>query len=329
MSALAPLLQSFFLERLGRQRQASPQTISAYRDCFKLLLAFAARQRGKPPSRLQVEDLDAGLIAAFLDHLEHQRHNSVRTRNARLAAVHSLFSYAALRCPEQAATIERVLAIPQKRFQPALVSFLDHQEVAALLRAPDRTSWTGRRDHALLAVAAESGLRVSELTALRIADMRTGSSTYLRCQGKGRKERSTPLTSATSAVLRTWLKERGGSEQDPVFPTRKGGALGRSAVEHLIAKYAALAASNHPPLASRHVTPHVLRHTAAMALLHAGVDTSVITLWLGHQSVETTQIYLHADMTIKEQALARTTPPETTPGRYKPPDALLAFLDRL
>lgn len=218
MSALAPLLQSFFLERLGRQRQASPQTISAYRDCFKLLLAFAARQRGKPPSRLQVEDLDAGLIAAFLDHLEHQRHNSVRTRNARLAAVHSLFSYAALRCPEQAATIERVLAIPQKRFHQALVSFLDHQEVAALLRAPDRTSWTGRRDHALLAVAAESGLRVSELTALRIADMRTGSSTYLRCQGKGRKERSTPLTSATSAVLRTWLKERGGSEQNRSSP---------------------------------------------------------------------------------------------------------------
>lgn len=260
MSALAPLLQSFFLDRLGRQRQASPQTISAYRDCFKLLLAFAAQRRAKPPSRLQVEDLDAGLITAFLDHLEHQRHNSARTRNARLAAVHSLFSYAALRCPEQAATIERVLAIPQKRFQRAPVCFLDQHEVTALLRAPDRGTWTGRRDHALLAVTAESGLRVSELTALRIADVRTGSSTYLRCHGKGRKERSTPLTSATSAVLRTWLKERGGGEQDPVFPTRTGSALGRSAVEHLITKYAARAAASCPSLTGKNVTPHTLRH---------------------------------------------------------------------
>ncbi len=330
MSSLAPLLQSFFVERLDRQRRASPETVSAYRDCFRLLLFFVAEALRKAPSKLLLEDLDAEMIGAFLDHLEQERHNSVRTRNARLAAVHSLFNYAALRHPEHAQLIQRVLAIPQKRCEQKLVSFLSRDEVEALLQAPDCTSWTGRRDRVLLAVAVESGLRVSELTGLRVSDVAVGSSsTYLHCRGKGRKERSTPLTSATAALLRAWMEEGASGNDQALFPTRGGGPLSRSAVEHLVTKYARLAANSCPSLAAKRVTPHVLRHTAAMALLQAGVDSSVIALWLGHAGVETTQIYLHADMTIKERALAKMTPAGTPLGRYQPPDELLAFLDSL
>jgi integrase/recombinase XerD len=329
MSDLAPTLQGFFTERLLTQRRASPNTIASYRDTFRLLLNFAQRRIGKAPSKLQLEDLDAVLIGSFLQHLETERHNSVRTRNTRLAAVHSLFAYAALHHPEHAALIQRVLAIPAKRTDRQLVSFLTHDEVDALLAAPDRDSWIGRRDHALLLIAVQTGLRVTELTCLTCADVDLGTGAHVCCHGKGRKERITPLTTQACGVLRVWLAERRGEPCDPLFPSRRRGPLSRDAVALLVAKHAAAATQRCPSLGGKTVSPHVLRHTCAMSLLAVGVDTSVIALWLGHEGIETTQIYLHADLAIKERALARTTPLDTKPGRYRPPDTLVAFLDAL
>jgi integrase/recombinase XerD len=329
VTLLATTLEAFFTDRLLRQRNASPHTVAAYRDAWRLLLCFAARHTGKQPARLDLNDLDASLIGAFLEHLEHDRGNTVATRNARLAAVHSLFRYAALRTPEHAALIQRVLAIPDKRFDRALVCFLTGEETDALLASPDRSTWIGRRDHALLLVAVQTGLRVSELTGLRRHDVQLGTAAHLRCRGKGRKDRCTPLTTHTRDVLHTWLDERGGQPDDPLFPSRRGHPLSRDAIERLVTRHATTAARQCPTLRTKQVSPHVLRHTAAMALLHAGVDTSVIALWLGHESVETTQIYLHADLTLKERALARTAPRTGKPGRYRAPDALLTFLDNL
>lgn len=329
MSALAPVMEGFFTERLIGQRRASPHTVASYRDTFRLLLAFVERRTGKAPSRLSLGDLDAVMIAAFLDHLEAERRNSVRTRNNRLAAIHSLFAYAALRHPEHAALIQRVLAIPAKRTDRPLVSFLTGEEVDDLLAAPDRGTWVGRRDHALLLVAIHTGLRVSELTSLACRDVELGTGAHLRCHGKGRKERITPLTTEVCAVLRVWLAERRGGSNDAVFPSRRGGPLSSDAVAVLVARHVRTAASRCPTLGANTVTPHVLRHTCAMRLLAVGVDTSVIALWLGHEGVETTQIYLHADLAIKERALARTAPTGTRPGRYRPPDSLLAFLESL
>lgn len=329
MTALAPVMEGFFTERLIGQRRASPHTVASYRDTFRLLLRFAQRHTGKAPSKLDLEDFDAVRIGAFLDHLERERHNSVRTRNNRLAAIHSLFAYAALRHPEHAALIQRVLAIPAKRTDRQLVSFLTDDEVGALLAAPDRGTWVGRRDHALLLVAIHSGLRVSELTALACGDVELGSGAHLRCHGKGRKERITPLTTEVCAVLRVWLAERRGEPRDALFPSRRSGPLSSDAVAVLVSRHARAAGGHHASLATKTVTPHVLRHTCAMRLLAVGVDTSVIALWLGHEGVETTQIYLHADLAIKERALARTTPTGTTPGRYRPTDSLLAYLESL
>ena len=329
MTALAPTLQAFFTDRLARQRDASPHTIAAYRDTWRLLLGFAAARAGKQPSLLEVTDLDAPLIAAFLDHLEHDRGNSPRTRNARLAAVHSLFRYAALRHPEHAEVIARVLAIPSKRHDKALVTYLTEPQLAALLAAPDRATWAGRRDHAMLLLAAQTGLRISELTGLTIGDVHLGTGAHVSCTGKGRKQRITPLTTGTAAVLRAWMTERGGQPDQALFPARGGGRLSRDAVERRIARHTAAAAAACPSLKAKTITAHTLRHTAAMRLLHAGTDTSVIALWLGHEQAETTQIYLHADLALKEQALARTTPPDVKPGRYRPPDPLLAFLEAL
>jgi integrase/recombinase XerD len=329
VTALAPTLQAFFTDRLTRQRQASPHTIAAYRDTWRLLLSFATQQAGKQPSQLDLGDLDAPLIGAFLDHLERERDNCARTRNARLAAIHSLFRYAALRHPEHAETIARVLAIPPKRYDKALVTYLTEPEVNALLAAPDRTTWAGRRDHALILLAAQTGLRISELTGLTIGDVHLGTGPHVSCTGKGRKQRITPLTTMTVAVLRTWLAERGGQPDQPLFPTRTGRRLSRDAVERRIAKHTTTAVTRCPSLKAKAITAHTLRHTAAMRLLHAGTDTSVIALWLGHEQAETTQIYLHADLALKEKALARTKPPDARPGRYQPPDKLLAFLEAL
>lgn len=329
MSALAPTLQAFFTDRLLQQRHASAHTIAAYRDALRLLLVFAQQHTGKQPSRLDLDDLDAPLIAAFLDHLERERGNSVRTRNARLAAIHSLFRFAALRHPEHAAVIQRVLAMPPKRSDRALITYLAEPEIDALLAVPDQTTWVGRRDHALLLLAIQTGLRASELIGLTCGDLHLGAGAHLSCHGKGRKDRVTPLTSGTVATLTTWLSERAGDPTSPVFPTSRGRQLSRDALEHRLAKYLPLAARACPSLAEKKVTLHVLRHTTAMRLLHAGVDTAVIALWLGHESVETTQIYLHADLALKERALARTTPLNSTPGRYRPPDTMLAFLEAL
>ena len=329
MSALAPTLQTFFTERLVGQRQASPHTLAAYRDTMRLLLRFAAERRCIEPAKLEISDLDAPLVSTFLDHREHDHGNSVRTRNARLAAIRSLFRFAAFRHPEHAAVIQRVLAIPPKRFDRRLVTFLTEPEVEALLAAPDRTTWTGRRDHTLFAVAVQTGLRVSELIALRDADIHLGVGPHVSCVGKGRKQRITPLTAPVVAVLRNWLVERAGQASDPLFPTRTGRTLSRDALEHRLRTSVATAVHTCPSLREKTITLHVLRHTAAMRLLHAGVDTSVIALWLGHEQVETTQIYLHADLGLKERALARTMPLHTSPGRYRPSDALLAFLEAL
>lgn len=329
MSGLAPVMEGFFTERLLAQRRASPHTIASYRDALRLLLAFVQRRTGKAPSKLAIEDLDAVVIGAFLDHLEHERHNSVRTRNNRLAAIHSLFAYAALRHPEHAALIQRVLAIPAKRMDRQLISFLTDDEVDAMLAAPDRDTWVGRRDHALLLIAVQTGLRVSELTSLTCADVELGTGAHVRCHGKGRKERITPLTIQVCAAMRVWLAERSGAPGDAVFPSRRGGPLSSDAVAFLVAKHVRTAARECPPLGTKTVTPHVLRHTCAMRLLAVGVDITVIALWLGHEGVETTQIYLHADLAIKERALGRTAPMGTTPGRYRPPDSLLAFLEGL
>jgi integrase/recombinase XerD len=329
MTVLAPTLQAFFTERLIRQRRVSDHTVIAYRDTFRLLLAFASDHTGKTPSALDLEDLDDALIGEFLNHLESDRHNGARTRNARLAAVHSLFRYAALRHPDNAALIQRVMAIPPKRYNRAVVSFLSADEVDALLAAPDRRRWIGRRDHALLLVAVQTGLRVTELTALTNQDVHLGAGAHIRCLGKGRKERCTPLTSETVGVLRAWTQERCGHASDALFPTSTGRILSRDAVALLVSRHTKTAEQTCPSLRSKAVSPHVLRHTAAMRLLQAGVDTSTIALWLGHERAETTQIYVHADQTLKEQALARTTPLGAAPGRYRPSDTLLAFLEQL
>jgi integrase/recombinase XerD len=329
MSLLAPTLQAFFSDRLIGQRGASSHTIAAYRDTFRLLLRYAVDCKHRQPCQLDIADLDAPLVGAFLHHLEHERHNGIRTHNNRLAAIHALFGYAALRHPEHAASIQRVLAIPPKRFERDLVTFLTEREVDALLAACDRTTWTGRRDHALLVLAVQTGLRISELAGLTCADVVLGVGAHVHCVGKGRKERRTPLVRQTVQVLHVWLSERKGSAHEPLFPTVTGNHLSRDALEHRIAHYVAKATMNCPSMRTKQVTTHTLRHTAAMRLLLSGVDITVIALWLGHEQVSTTTIYLHADMQQKERAIARITPPSTKPGRYRPADAVLAFLEAL
>lgn len=329
MSALAPTLQAFFTDRLIRQRNASGNTITAYRDTMRMLLTFVAAQTGVPPTRVDIDQLDAPMIGAFLDYLEHDRGNSVRTRNARLAAIHSLFRYAALAHPEHANTIARVLAIPPKRFDRALIAYLTEDEVDALLAACDPGTWTGRRDHALVLLAVQTGLRISELTGLTRGDLHLGPGAHITCHGKGRKDRITPLTATTVAVLHNWLAESSTDPNAPLFPTRRGSRLSRDAIEHRLKHYTAKATASCPSLHGKTITAHVLRHTTAMRLLHAGVDTGVIALWLGHVSVDTTQIYLHADLSLKEKTLARTSPPNSHTGRYQPPDRIIAWLEAL
>ena len=329
MSLLAPTLQAWFSERLITQRRSSPHTIAAYRDTLRLLLCFASEQTGKQPCQLDIDDLDAPLIGAFLNHLEHDRNNSISTRNARLAAIHSLYRYAALRHPEHLHTIGRVMAIPFKRHERHDVNYLTLDEIKALLSAPDRTTWLGRRDHAILLLAIQTGVRVTELVTLRISDISLATGAHAHVQGKGRKDRTTFLTPETVAVLRQWLKERGGQPNDPLFPNRQGRALTRSAVKHLIAKHIATAATNCPSLKTKHPSPHTLRHTNAMLLRAGEVDIATIAIWLGHESIKTAYIYQHADPALKEKAIARIAPLGTKPGRYRPSDTLLAFLEDL
>ena len=328
-TTLAVLLERFFIQRLISQRQASPHTISSYRDTFRLLLQFAQRRLHKPPSRLAFAEIDAPLIAAFLDDLEKSRRIAPRSRNLRLTAIRSFFRYAAYEEPSHSSQIQRVLAIPSKRHTRGLVHFLDRPEIDALLGAPDQRTWFGRRDHALLLVAVQTGLRSSELTGLQRQDIALGTGAHVRCVGKGRKERCTPLTKATVAVLKTWLRQPARHNAETLFPSASGGRLSADSFADLLAKHVSLASQACPSLRKKRVTPHVLRHSTAMELLQAGVDRAIIALWLGHESVETTQIYLDASLALKEDIMAKTTPPGGKPGRYRADDELLAFLNTL
>jgi site-specific recombinase XerD len=329
MSLVAPTLQSFFTDRLVQQRRASPRTVASYRDSLKLLVGFVHARTGKTPSTLDWDDLGPETVCAFLDHIEAERHNGPRTRNLRLTAIRSLFAYASLRHPEHAALIQRVLAVPPKRFEKPIVSFLTAEQVDALIDAPDRSRWEGRRDRALLLAAVQTGLRVSELTGLNCGDVTVGDGACVRCEGKGRKLRAVPLSRPCEAVLRVWMSERAGRRDEPLFPTRTGRRLSADAVQRLVRKHAQVAASRCPSLRAEELHPHTLRHSCAMALLHARVDTAVIALWLGHADRRSTDAYVHADMTIKQRALELTTPASTPPGRYRPPDHLLVFLESL
>lgn len=328
-TSFAALLERFFTQRLMQQRQASPHTISSYRDTFRQFLKFVHQRRHKPPSRLNFEEIDAPLIVAFLDHLERYQGVSVRTRNLRLTAIHSFFRYAAFEAPAHCAQIQRVLAIPNKRFTRTLVEFFTRCEVDALLAAPDPRTWSGRRDHAFLLVAVQTGLRLSEMTGLKHDDVMLGTGAHIRVIGKGRKERCTPLAKSTRAVLKTWLREPPRGDGDVLFPSAKGERLSVHGVQYLLNKHRLTASKVCPSLKHKRVTVHRLRHTMAMDLLQAGVDRAVIALWLGHESVETTQIYLEATLAMKEQALGKTTPALGKPGRYRPGDRLLAFLNSL
>ncbi len=323
------LLQSFFTRRLMQQRRASPHTIGSYRDTFRLLLHFAHARLGKPPTQLAFEQIDAPLIAAFLDDMENGRGIAARSRNLRLTAIRSFFRYAAFEAPAHSEQIQRVLAIPSQRFTRAQVGFLTRPEVEALFAAPDQHTWSGRRDHVILLVAVQSGLRLSELTGVRRDAVTLDMGAHIRVLGKGRKERATPLTKQTAAVLKAWLREIPDRADATVFPSARGTRLSADGVQYLLAKHVVTAAKTCPSLQQRRVTPHMLRHTTAMELLQAGMDRAVIALWLGHESVETTQIYLDANLAMKEQALAKTAPPEGKPGRYRPDDQLLAFLKGL
>jgi integrase/recombinase XerD len=329
MSSLAPLLEKFFSERLLQQRRASPNTVASYRDTFRLLLKFSATRDGTPPSQMQIDDIDADLVSAFLAHLERDRKNTIRTRNARLAAIHSFFRFIAFETPEHSAQIQRVLAIPQKRAEKKLISFLQSHEIEAVLSAVDRSTPLGQRDHALMLLAIETGLRVSELTQLCWRDVQLGTAPHVRCMGKGRKERCTPLTKAATMALRSLASHAEPQQGAPVFVSRRGGPMSRDAVERVIAKYTATAANRCPSLKTKRISPHSLRHTSAMRLIAAGVERTVIALWLGHESVETTEVYVHADMRLKERAIHKTSPLPVTRRRYRPPDRLLAFLEAL
>jgi len=323
------LLQSFFTDRLMGQRSASPHTIAAYRDTFRLLLRYAYDSLGKSPSDIQLDDLHASFIGAFLDHLEKAGGICATSRNVRLAAIRSFFHYLAFQQPGYAALIQRVLAIPRKRHDRALVDYLTRPETEALLAAPDRTTWAGLRDHALLHLTVQTGLRVSELVGLCCQDLCLGTGAHVRCRGKGRKERCTPLRKDTVAIMRTWYRERDGDNTDPLFPNARGGIMSADGVQYLLAKHVNTARQTCPSLQNKRVSPHVLRHTAAMDLLQAGVDRTLIALWLGHESVETTQVYLSADLALKEKILAKTRPMQTPAGRYRPNDDLMAFLKSL
>ncbi len=323
------LLEAFFTDRLIRQRQASSNTIASYRDTFCLLFRFAEQHLNKIPSMLTIEDLDAPFIGAFLEHLEKDRGNSTRSRNVRLAAIHSFFKYIALQDPGHSAVIQRVLAMPTKRYARKPIDFLTRIEIKALLAAPDQNTWTGRRDRTLLHLAIQTGLRVSELIGLTIQDIVLNSGAHVRCKGKGRKERCTPLCKELVFALRIWLRERHGQPYEALFPNARGGFLSRDGVEYILSKHITAARQKCSSLQKKHVTPHVLRHTTAMELLQHGVDRSVIALWLGHESLETTQVYIQTNLKIKEKALAKTTPFNVQPGRYKPEDHILAFLKSL
>ena len=322
-------VQRFFTERLITQLAASPNTVASYRDTFRLLLKYASDHLGRAPTALQVADIDADLIAGFLSFVETTRANSARSRNTRLAAIRSFFKHVAFQEPQLMHHCQRILAMPSKRHEKRAVDYLKRDEIEALIAAPDPVAWCGRRDRTMLLLALQTGLRVSELIHLNCGDVGLGTGAHVRCMGKGRKERATPLRKDCVEALRLWLAERAGDPAAPLFVSNRGERLSRDAVERLVAKHADKASNICATLKGKRVTPHVLRHSAAMQLLQNGVDRTVIALWLGHESVETTQMYIHADIQLKEKALAKTQAVSLPRGRYRPSDELLAFLEGL
>ncbi len=328
-SNFAPLCQSFFAKRLIAQRRASPHTVAAYAQTFRLLVRYAQQRLGTPPSKLSLAQLDAPFLAGFLDQLEGQRTNTARSRNARLAAMRSFYHYASLEAPEHSALIQRVLAIPYKRVSRPLVGYLTREEINAILAGVDQSTRLGRRNHMILLLAVQTGLRLSEITTLRRRDVALGTGAHVRCEGKGRKERCTPLTKPVVAAVQVWMQELGGDDDQPLFPSSSGRRLSADAVQHLVRKHATAACASCASLKTKRVTPHVLRHTAAMELLQAGVDRAMIAIWLGHESLDTTQIYLDANLALKQAILAKTQPVASQPGKYKPDDQLLNFLKKL
>lgn len=329
VASFPSLLQRFFSDRLIGQRRASPHTVAGYRDTFRLLLRFAKEHLGRAPSQLRLEDLDVAFVGRFLDHLEQDRGNTARTRNTRLAAVHAFFHYVSFTEPTHALNCQRIVGIPMKRHERGPVEFLSETEVAALLAAPDLTQWIGRRDHALLLLALQTGLRNTEITSLRRLDVELGTGAHVRCLGKGRKARCTPLRPDVRDIVASWLLETNSGSSDPVFPSSRGGPLSSDAVQRLVIRHATTARTTCPSLAKKTVTPHTLRHTAAMDMRRRGVDQSVIALWLGHESTETTQMYIHADMQMKERALGHATTSGAPPALFQPTDSLLSFLEGL
>jgi site-specific recombinase XerD len=326
---LPTYLQRFFTERLATQMKASPHTVTSYRDTFRLLLRYAADRLRRSPTELQVADIDAELVGLFLADIESTRGNSARSRNTRLSAIRSFFKYVAVNEPQLLHHCQRVLAMPAKRHEKRPIDYLSRAEIDALIAAPDLSTWHGRRDRTLLVLALQTGLRVSEMIGLSCGDIVLGAGAHVRCMGKGRKERATPIRKDSIKVLRDWLAERGGAETDAVFVSNRDQRLSRDAIEQMVRKHVRVASAKCPTLKKKRVTPHVLRHSAAMQLLQNGVDRTVIALWLGHESAETTQMYIHADIKLKEKAMARTRPVKAPPGRYRPSDKLLAFLEAL
>lgn len=326
---LPALVQRFFTQRLLEQQGVSPYTIASYRDTFRLLLKFVTNQAKRPPSKLTIEDLGPEVIEKFLLYLERDRGNTVRTRNTRLAALHAFFLFVSIQEPTLGLQCQRILAIPTKCYEQATVEFLTENEATAVIAAPDTQTWIGSRDRALLLLAFQTGLRNSEIRSLTRQDLVFGTGAHVRCFGKGRKMRCTPLRPDVVTIMKAWLGHHPGQNTDPVFPSSRGGQMSSDALQKLVARHVATASVKCLSLKEKKVTPHTLRHAAAMSLLIHGVDLSVIALWLGHESTETTQIYLHADMGLKEKALAHTNPSGAVPARYKPADSLLRFLEQL
>lgn len=327
--SFATLVQDYFIQRLISQRNASDKTIAAYRDTFKLLINFAHSHYHRPITALCLSDFNAPMIVAFLQYLEVERHNTIRSRNARLAAIHSFMHYAALKTPTALPLIQSVLAIPMKRYDRPLVSFLSQEEINAILNAPDPSTWSGRRDRTLLATLYNTGARVSEVTALRRCDVDLAQHFCVALHGKGRKERLIPLWKNTTKQIKQWMTEIDQGPEKPLFPNRYGNHMSRSGIENRLNAAVTIALKQCPSLKGRKITPHVIRHTTAMHLLQSGVDLTVIAMWLGHESVETTHHYIEADLAMKLKALSAMTQPQTSIKRYKPTKDLLAFLNQL
>ncbi len=323
------LLETFFTEWLLQQKCVSPHTIASYRDTFCLLLRYAKNQLHKTPEKLSLPELNASLIVDFLDYLQQERGTSARSRNVRLAAIHSFYHYVALQAPSYSGLIEQVLAIPSMRYERHPIEFLTHDEIEVLLASIDQKTWFGRRDRTMLLLALQTGLRVSELIGLYWKDIFFGTGAHVCCLGKGRKTRCTPLRKDTVTALQSWKHEQGDPSDTPIFPNMRGLPLSRDGVAYILAKHVAIASERCSSMQQKRISPHVLRHSAAMELLQSGIDCAVIALWLGHESMDTTQIYLHASLKIKEQALDKTKPTNGKPGRYRPDDNLIAFLKGL